>query len=319
MEELILRYYLKVFSLSLIVLLIIFFLYSYHIINKKIIFSKNLLIIEKGDKIENVLSRNSKNLTRNNIYIIKLYYQINNYFLKNFIHYGDFYIKKNISSIDLLNIITKPSNFLYKITIVEGWSKRKLSLELLKYFDDIEEIPYEDVIADTYYIDKNKNFNFFLKKLKKIKSDYFKNNINNEINKSFLNNEIMIIGSLLEKEGLDIIDKRKISSVIMNRLKKKMRLQIDATVIFAITNGQFDLKRKLKLSDLKIKNPYNTYVYDGLPPKPISYVGKNTLDIIFENYQTDFLFYFFNNSLNRHIFSITYSEHLNKLNEYRKN
>ena len=319
MEELILRYYSKVFSLSLLVLLIIIFLYSFYVINKKIIFSKNLLIIEKGDKIENVLSINSKNLNKSNIYIIKLYYQINNYFFKNFIHYGDFYIKKNISSVDLFNIISKPSNYLYKITIVEGWSKKKLSLELLKYFDDIEEIPYEDIIADTYYIDKNKNFNFFLKKLKKIKQNYFKNNFNNQINKSFSNDEIMIIGSLLEKEGLDIIDKRNISSVIINRLRKKMRLQIDATVIFAITNDQYDFNRKLKLSDLKINNPYNTYVYDGLPPKPISYVGKNTLDIIFDNYQTDFLFYFFNNSLNRHMFSNTYSEHLKKLNEYRKN
>ena len=319
MEELILRYYSKVFSLYLIVILIIFFLYFFYTINKKIIFSKNLLIIEKGDKIENVLSINSKNLTKSNIYIIKLYYQINNYFFKNFIHYGHFHVKKNISSVDLFNIISKPSNFLYKITIVEGWSKQKLSIELLKYFDDIEEIPYEDIIADTYYIDKNKNFSFFLKKLKKIKSNYFKNNFNNQINKSFSNDDIMIIGSLLEKEGLDIIDKRKISSVIINRLRKKMRLQIDATVIFAITNNQYDFNRKLKLSDLKINNPYNTYVYDGLPPKPISYVGKNTLDIIFENYQTDFLFYFFNNSLNRHIFSNTYSEHLNKLNEYRKN
>ena len=47
-------------------------------------------------------------------------------------------------------------------------------------------------------------------------------------------------------------------------------------------------------------------------------MGKKTLDIIFENYKTDFLFYFFNNSLNRHIFSKTYEEHKKKLNEYRK-
>ena len=134
MEELILRYYSKVFSLSLLVLLIIIFLYSFYVINKKIIFSKNLLIIEKGDKIENVLSINSKNLNKSNIYIIKLYYQINNYFFKNFIHYGDFYIKKNISSVDLFNIISKPSNYLYKITIVEGWSKKKIIFRIIKIF-----------------------------------------------------------------------------------------------------------------------------------------------------------------------------------------
>ena len=96
-----------------------------------------------------------------------------------------------------------------------------------------------------------------------------------------------------------------------------MKLQIDASVIFAVTNGNYELKRKLLLSDLKINHPYNTYLHHGLPPKPISYVGKETLDIIFENYKTDFLFYFFNNSLNRHIFSKTYSEHKKKLNEYR--
>ena len=51
----------------------------------------------------------------------------------------------------------------------------------------------------------------------------------------------------------------------------------------------------------------------------ISYVGKKTLDIIFENYKSDFLFYFFNNSLNRHIFSKTYNDHIKKLNEFRNN
>tara|TARA_B100000989_G_C19390534_1_gene405528 strand:- start:442 stop:831 length:390 start_codon:yes stop_codon:yes gene_type:complete len=128
----------------------------------------------------------------------------------------------------------------------------------------------------------------------------------------------MIIGSLLEKEGLDNEDKSKISSVIFNRLNKNMKLQIDATVLFSLTNGNYDLNRKLLISDLKINHPYNTYLIRGLPPKPISYVGKETLDIIFENRETDFLFYFFDNSLKKHIFSKSYEQHINKLNEYRK-
>ena len=136
--------------------------------------------------------------------------------------------------------------------------------------------------------------------------------------KKFNVNELMIIGSLLEKEGLDEEDKRKISSVIFNRLDKKMKLQIDATVLFAITNGQYDLNRKLLLSDLKINHPFNTYINKGLPPEPISYVGKNTLDILFENNKNDFLFYFFNYSLNKHIFSKSFKEHKKKLYEYRK-
>ena len=85
----------------------------------------------------------------------------------------------------------------------------------------------------------------FLKKLKNFKKNYFKKYKNNELNDKFNINEIMIIGSLIEKEGLDDEDKKKISSVIFNRLDKKMKLQIDATVLFAITNGKYDLNRKL--------------------------------------------------------------------------
>ena len=112
--------------------------------------------------------------------------------------------------------------------------------------------------------------------------------------------------------------KKKIASVIFNRLNKKMKLQIDATVLFSITNGKYDLKRKLTYKDLKIDHPYNTYKHNGLPPKPISYVGRKTLDLIFENNKTDFLFYFFNNSLKRHVFSMNFTDHKKKLNEYRK-
>ena len=96
-----------------------------------------------------------------------------------------------------------------------------------------------------------------------------------------------------------------------------MKLQIDASVLYAITNGAYNLNRNLLLSDLKIDHPFNTYKYFGLPPRPISYVGKKTLDIIFENYKTEFLFYFFDNSLNRHVFSINFEDHKKKLNEYR--
>ena len=70
-------------------------------------------------------------------------------------------------------------------------------------------------------------------------------------------------------------------------------------------------------TELKFESPFNTYLYRGLPPKPISYVGKKTLDILFENHKTDFLFYFFNNSLKRHEFSKTFNDHKKKLNEYR--
>ena len=318
MEEQILRYYLKAFSITFIIFIILFFFYIFYILNKNIVIKKNPITINKGDQIENVLKNNIFDVTISEITVVKIYLKIINFINKKFYHYGDFNIQNESSLIDFINIILQPSNVLLKITIVEGWSQNQLDLELSKYFKDFNTIPYQNIIADTYHIQKNMDFETFLNKLNNFKTNYFKKNRNNELNNKFNINELMIIGSLLEKEGLDDEDKKQISSVIFNRLERKMKLQIDATVLFAITNGKYDFNRKLLRSDLKIDHRFNTYIYNGLPPKPISYVGKKTLDILFENNKNDFLFYFFNYSLNKHIFSKSFKEHKKKLYEYRK-
>ncbi len=318
LEEQILRYYLKAFSFTFIISTILLFFYVIYIFNKNIEIKKNPISIKKGDTIEKVLKNNLIDITTLEINFVKIYININSFINKKFFHHGDFNILTGSSLRDFLKIISQPSNVLLKITIVEGWSQNQLDLELSKFFTDFQSIPYQDIIADTYYLNKNSDFNSFLKRLHNFKTSYFKKNSKNKLNDKFDVNELMIIGSLLEKEGLDEEDKKQISSVIFNRLDRKMKLQIDATVLFAITNGKYDLNRKLLRSDLKINHPFNTYIYKGLPPEPISYVGKKSLDIIFENNKNDFLFYFFNYSLNKHIFSKSFKEHKEKLYEYRK-
>ena len=317
MEELILHYYLKVFSLLIVTFLITFLLYTFYVLNKELDISNRLIIIKKGEKIENLLNQNINDLSKIELIILKIYFKSTNILFNKFIHFGEFQIDSSVSAINLLQIVSNPSNIINKITIVEGWSNKQLKFELSKHFKNLKNIRYEDIIADTYFFEKNSNFEIFLENLITIKSKYMNNYKDNIVYKKFTENEIMIIGSIIEKEGLDYEDKKKISSVIFNRLNKNMKLQIDATVIYAITNGKYNLKRKLLLKDLKTDHPFNTYIYYGLPPKPISYVGRETLDIIFENHKTDFLFYFFDNSLKRHIFSKTYAEHKKKLNDYR--
>tara|TARA_X000000950_G_scaffold136311_1_gene169494 strand:- start:6973 stop:7935 length:963 start_codon:yes stop_codon:yes gene_type:complete len=317
LEEQILRYYLKIFS----IIIIFFFLFSsslfFYSLNKNLNIEKNYINIEKGERIETILTNNIYNISKLDLLIFKLYSYTNFYVFKNFIHFGDFYVDKNISLINLYKTISKPSNVLSKITIVEGWSKSSLNNEIIKHFDNYFEISYESIISDTYFFEKNKDFKFLFNKLSNIRKKYFEKYQNNSLLDKFSFTEIMIIGSLIEKEGLDKMDKKKIASVIINRLEKNMKLQIDATVIFALTDGNYNLDRELLISDLQFDHPFNTYKHQGLPPKPISYVGKETLDIIFENHETDFLFYFFNKSLKKHIFSKNYENHKKKLNEYR--
>ena len=317
LEEQILRFSLKIYSYILVIFFFISSIYTLYSLNKNLNLVNEAFTIQKGESIHTFYHKNIKNLNSIDLFIVKIYFNLFKFISNTHIHYGDFILEKNISSIQLLNIISKPSNVLNKITIVEGWSQEQLNNELSKFFDNINIIPYEDIIADTYYFNRQTSFENFIQNLITYKIDYFRKYENNDIYKFYNTNEIIIIGSLLEKEGLDSLDKKKISSVIFNRLEKNMKLQIDATVIFAITNGKYNLNRKLVLNDLKFDHPYNTYIYKGLPPKPISYVGKKTLDLIFENHKSDFLFYFFDKSLNRHIFSKSYKDHKLKLNDYR--
>ena len=206
LEELILLYYLKVFSTISLIIFIIFFIYFFYFLNKNIFLKNNIDEIKKGESFESVVKNNITDLSNYDLNLIKIFYFTNVYLNNNFIHHGEFYLENNISIINFLNTISKPSNVLKKITIVEGWSEKKLNKELKKYFINYNSILYEDIIADTYFFEDNIDFNTFLNKLKKTKKIF--NNLKIVRFTNLTMKEIIIIGSLIEKEGLDYIDKK---------------------------------------------------------------------------------------------------------------
>lgn len=117
--------------------------------------------------------------------------------------------------------------------------------------------------------------------------------------------EALIIGSLIEWEaGIDG-DREIISSVIHNRIDQDMRLQIDATVIYALG---YNPKRVLA-EHLKTGSPYNTYLVDGLPPTPIGTVSTASLEAAVHPIQSDYLFYVLGNEDGSHVFAVTYEQH----------
>jgi len=311
LEELILRFYLKVFSFLSIFVIYFFYLFLVKEINLK----NEYFFIKKNENYINIINNN---IIDNNINLF--FYKLSLktlLFVNNEIHFGKFKLKESSTFYQILKSIVLPSNFYNKITIVEGWSKSDLNNILFKNFGNFHELNYDKIIADTYMFAEESSFIQFKKILDK-KYILIKNKFEEHpLSEKYSFDEILVIGSLLEKEGLDYEDKRKIYSVIMNRLNLNMKLQIDATVIFSLTEGKRDLERKLTYADLKIENPYNTYKNYGLPSRPISYVGYKTIELIFEDYKTDFLFYFYNSLENKHIFSLNYKDHLKRLNEYR--
>ena len=314
MGVLILRYYLSLSSIIIISIL----LYLLFIFNYKILFTEDKIInINKGANLNLVSNELFKKTNFFEMFFYSLSIKISNKFINN-IHYGDFLIKKNSTFKHVLLIISNFSNIDHKITIVEGWQEYQLNSYINSFFNQLNTIRYEDVLADTYYIKSANNFSTFYKMLKNKKNEFFLTVKDKSLLYDYSPKELMIIASMIEKEALDDIDKKKVGSVILNRLKKRMKLQIDATVIYALTEGKIPLGRALTLKDLKIKHPYNTYYIQGLPPNLISYVGIKTIEILLENYKTDFLFYFYDKSKKKHIYSKSFEEHKNKLNAYRK-
>jgi UPF0755 protein len=116
--------------------------------------------------------------------------------------------------------------------------------------------------------------------------------------------EALIAASLIEKETAYAPERALVSSVIVNRLRQGMRLQIDPTVIYG---AGADYQGKLTREQLTQRNPYNTYQKLGLPPTPIALVSESALHAALHPEQTSFL-YFVAKGDGSHQFSTTLAE-----------
>ena len=117
--------------------------------------------------------------------------------------------------------------------------------------------------------------------------------------------EAIIIASLIQREAGTDGDRPLISSVIHNRLEDDIRLQIDATVVYAVG----DVNGRVTAEDLKVPSPYNTYRVTGLPPTPIGTVQIISVDAAVDPADTDYYFYVLASEDGSHAFAETYDEH----------
>lgn len=115
----------------------------------------------------------------------------------------------------------------------------------------------------------------------------------------------VILASIIEKEARRPEEREIISGVIQNRLKKGMLLQLCPTVYYCLGRESGDLTN----ADLKIDSPYNTYVYEGLPPGPIANPGAASLEAALNPQQHSY-YYYVSKRDGSHHFSRTFAEHL---------
>jgi len=100
--------------------------------------------------------------------------------------------------------------------------------------------------------------------------------------------EVFTLASIVEKETLFSSEKTTVAGVYLNRLEKGMLLQADPTVVYGV--GDFTLRRVLK-KHLKYDSPYNTYIYEGLPPGPICMPDVETIDAVLNPKDHDYIFF----------------------------
>jgi UPF0755 protein len=116
--------------------------------------------------------------------------------------------------------------------------------------------------------------------------------------------EVLIVASMIEREAKVDGDRPKIAAVIYNRLAAGKRLEIDATVEYAVGHAELTAK------DLRFRSPYNTYTSDGLPPTPIAAPGEAAIKAALQPADGDWIYYVLATEEGEHAFTKSYDEFL---------
>jgi len=246
---------------------------------------------------------------------------------------GEYEIEPGTTLLKLLEKFVEGDVVTYSVTFIEGWTFRQFLHQLnangklehtLGRLSDKEimaELRYPDLhpegrfFPDTYIFDSNARDMEVLRQAFERMSAVLQREWDQRNPRATLKNkyEALILASIIEKETGKREEMETISAVFYNRLRKKMRLQTDPTVIYGL-GDQFD--GNLKRSHLKRDTLYNTYTRFGLPPTPIANPGVSAIRAALNPLDTDVL-YFVSRGDGSHQFSVTLAEHHRAVETYQ--
>jgi len=249
---------------------------------------------------------------------------------------GEYSLNQSMAPVRIFNILSTGAIKTYTLTIPEGLTAEQIAdLLAKKNLVNIEEfIPLvmDKTLAASFHIDGTSLEGYLFPDTYIISRDIGARQLIDLMIKRFQKifsaliedkelipggllpvKEIVTLASIVEKEAGLAKEKPIIASVFLNRLKKRMRLESDPTVIYGLKNFDGNLKKK----DLRTPNSYNTYLNYGLPPGPIANPGRESLMAAVNPAETDYL-YFVSKNDGSHYFSTTLSEHNKAVYQYQK-
>ena len=227
--------------------------------------------------------------------------------------------------------LTQIVDILYKNNIIKDKEKFKQTANTAEFdYDFLKNLPKRNnrlegyLFPDTYEYDYNASDTEIIIKMLDNFDNKFKQKYKDMIEKLPVKmdmDKVVIMASIIEKEAQNPDDRYLISGVLYNRLDSKdkslRRLQVDATIQYIILNQTGAYKDRLLYKDLEVDDPYNTYMYEGLPPGPICCPGEASIKAAVNPDDTSYLFYVAKgDGSGGHAFARTYAQHQANINKY---
>ncbi|WGS17704.1 MULTISPECIES: endolytic transglycosylase MltG [unclassified Bradyrhizobium] len=235
---------------------------------------------------------------------------------------GEYSFQKNASLRDVIATIVEGKVVQHAVTIPEGLTSEQIVARLSDndiFTGSVREIPREGtLLPETYKFPRGTTRDQVIQRMqqaqKRVLAEIWERRNPDTPLKS--PEQLVTLASIVEKETGRADERSRVAAVFVNRLRQKMKLQSDPTIIYGLVGGKGTLGRPIKRSEITQPSPYNTYVIDGLPPGPIANPGRASLEATANPARTRDLF-FVADGTGGHTFTETYDQHAKNVAKLR--
>jgi UPF0755 protein len=230
------------------------------------------------------------------------------------IKFGEYSFPRKASLRDVVDTIVEGKVVQHQITIPEGLTSEQVVARLLEntiLSGNLKEIPREGtLLPDTYKFTRGYSRDQLIQRMQQAQRRIVQESWERRTPDLPLKTpeQLLVMASIVEKETGRPDERARVAAVFMNRLKQRMKLQSDPTIIYGLVGGKGTLGRPIMRSEIMQPTPYNTYVIDGLPPGPIGNPGRASIEAAANPSRTKEL-YFVADGSGGHAFSETLAQH----------